>query len=83
MATSSNTDPGRSTRRTPFEPFRSVPDSFSRYDLTLLAIPIVFLCVLALGTALSVPLRTSVIAASLCGTVLVTDALFVNPPTGE
>ena len=83
MATSSNIDPGRSTRRTPFEPDRSIPDSLSRYDLTLLAIPVVFLCALALGATLSVPTQLSVIAAGLCGGVLVTDALFLNPPIEE
>lgn len=83
MATSSNTDPGPSARRTPFEPFRSILDSLSRYDLVLLAVPVVFLCALAIGTALSVPPRESVIAAALCGMALVTDALFLNPPIGE
>lgn len=83
MATSSNTDPGRSARRTPFEPFRSIPDSLSRYDVVLLAIPVVFLCALAIGTALSVSPRESAIAAALCGVALVTDALFLNPPTDE
>lgn len=77
-------DPGarRSDRRTPSDPL-PIPDSLSRYDLTLLVIPLAFLCALVVGTALPVPTSASLVAASLCGAVVLTDALFLNPPTGR
>lgn len=79
MAISTDPDAARTDRRTPSGPLRSL----SRYDLTLLVIPLAFLCSFALGTALSVPTRTVMVVASLCGAAAVTDALFLNPPTGR
>jgi len=85
VAISTDTDraPGRSDRRTPFDRFGTLPDSLSRYDLTLLVIPLVFLCGLVLGSALPVPTLASLLGASVFGAIVVTDALFLNPPTGR
>jgi hypothetical protein len=79
VAIGTSTETGRSDRRTPF----GALGSLSRYDLTLLVIPLAFLCSLALGSALPVPTTTALVGAALCGAALVTDALFLNPPTAR
>ena len=66
------------TRPLPLAP----PDSPSRYDLTLLAIPLAFLCALVLGSTLPVPTASTLLVAAICGAAAVADALFCNPPTG-
>jgi len=83
ISTDTDSDSGRSDRRTSFDRLGTLPESLSRYDLTLLVIPLVFLCAFVLGTALPVPTLASLVGASVFGAVVVTDALFLNPPTGR
>lgn len=52
----------------------------SRYDLVLTLIPASFLVATGLGTALSVPTTTAVLAAAAVSGLVVLDALFFNPP---
>ena len=81
MATSPDTEFRRTEhRREPVS--RSTLESLSRYDLTLLVVPLAFLCALVLGSALSIPTSAALAGAALCGAVAVADALFLNPPTG-
>jgi hypothetical protein len=82
VTVSTDSEPGCSARRTTFRSLAPL-DSLSRYDLTLLVIPLAFLCALAVGSALPVPTLVSLVGASLFGAVVVTDALFLNPPTAR
>lgn len=81
MAIGTDTDPRRTDRRKTLAP-GALSESLSRYDLTLLVVPIAFLCALVLNSALPVPTSTALAGAALCGAVVVADALFLNPPTG-
>lgn len=81
MATSAGTDTGRNDRRTPFGSLGG--GSLSRYDLTLLVIPLVLTLSGIVGAALPVPTRGALVAAALCAAVVVADALFLNPPTAR
>jgi hypothetical protein len=79
---STDSEPGRSVRRTPFRSLAPL-DSLARYDLALLVIPLAFLGALVVGSALPVPTLASLVGASLFGAAVVTDALFLNPPTAR
>ena len=79
MAISADTGTGRTDRRTPSDSI----DSLSRYDLTLLAIPLVMSLAGAVGATSPVPMRTALVVASLCAAAVVADALFLNPPTAR
>lgn len=81
MATSTDPEFRRTERRRRSTP-RALSRPLSRYDLTLLVVPLAFLCALVLGSALSVPTSAALAGAALCGAVVVADALFLNPPTG-
>lgn len=52
----------------------------SRYDLHLMAIPLIFAVAVLVGVVASITVQTAVFAASLVGAVIVVDGLFVNPP---
>ena len=79
MSVGTDSDAGRSDRRTTFDPL-GPPGSLARHDLVLLVIPVAFLCALALGSTLPVATPTALVAAALFGAAVVTDALFVDPP---
>ena len=81
MATSTDPEFRRTEGRRRSTP-RALSRSLSRYDLTLLVVPLAFLCALVLGSALSVPTSAALTGAALCSAVVVADALFLNPPTG-
>jgi hypothetical protein len=81
LATSTGAGNGRTDGRTSPLPL-APPDSPSRYDLTLLAISVAFLCALVLGSVLPVPSPVALVGAAIPGAVVVVDALFRNPPTG-
>jgi hypothetical protein len=53
----------------------------SRYDLVLAAIPLVFVLAAVVSVSVAVSLHTSVGVAALLSAVLVTDALYLHPPT--
>jgi hypothetical protein len=58
-----------------------VGDRLTRYDLILLAIPVALLASLLAHVAVGVPLRTTLVPASLVGALAIVDAVFLNPPT--
>ena len=81
MATSTDTELRRTDRRRRLAP-GALARSLTRYDLTLLVVPLAFLCALVLGSVLQVSTSAALSGAALCGAVVVADALFLNPPTG-
>ena len=52
----------------------------SRYDVYLVAIPLVFLAAILLAVVAPVSTQGSIFGASLLGTAILVDGLFVNPP---
>ncbi|WP_277542015.1 hypothetical protein [Haloarcula laminariae] len=58
------------------------PGSVSRYDLVLAVIPVAFLLTVVASGLLGVTMRTALAVGALLGAAVVTDALFLNPPTG-
>lgn len=62
-------------------PGSAVP-SLSRYDLTLLAIPTLFLALGLAATLFDVNHLLALATASLVSGLLVADSLFFNPPAG-
>lgn len=77
MATSTGTDVGRTDRRTSL----GSPGPLSRYDLTLLVIPLVLALSGLVGAASAVPTPAALLVGALFGAAVVVDALFLNPPT--
>lgn len=55
-------------------------NELSRYDVLLIALPAAFMLAALTGLLSSVPMRTALVGASLFGGVVLTDALFINPP---
>lgn len=72
MTTSGNTDVAAQPRRTAI--------SLSRYDLVLAIIPSAFVLSLLVGVLLSAPMELTLLPAAMVGTVVLADALFLNPP---
>jgi hypothetical protein len=58
----------------------SVLPSFTRYDLLLAVLPIVFLVSLLVGVVFSISIEFTLMAGSLLGVIALIDALFVHPP---
>jgi len=58
----------------------STATGISRYDLYLLAIPLVFLAATLIGVLAPVALHQSVFGGSLVAVGILLDGLFVNPP---
>lgn len=52
----------------------------SRYDLYLVALPLVFLTAILLAVVAPVSIQESVFGASLIGATILVDGLFINPP---
>lgn len=82
MAIGTRTENGRTGRRTGLARL-GLSGPLSRYDLVLFVIPLAFLFALVLGAALPVPTSAALVGAALCGVAVVTDALFLNPPTAR
>ncbi|MDG5777223.1 hypothetical protein VB773_00690 [Haloarculaceae archaeon H-GB2-1] len=59
---------------------RLLPESLSRYDLTLAVIPVAFVASLFVGQLLAIPVRNAVMAASVVGALALLDGLFLHPP---
>ena len=79
MSTRSDSSPG--PQRTQRRGVRSLA-SVSRYDAVLVLIPAILLLAVGATVTLGVPLPTALAAGSVLSVVAVTDALFLNPPTG-
>ncbi|WP_135663643.1 hypothetical protein [Halorhabdus rudnickae] len=54
--------------------------STTRYDLYLLAIPLLFVSAVVVGFLTPVSMQGSIFGASLLGVAILVDSLFVNPP---
>lgn len=68
-------------RPAPPDERRSIgPSRLSRYDLVLLAIPLVLLLAGLVGSATAVPVWTAVAVGALASLPLLADAMAVNPP---
>lgn len=52
----------------------------TRYDLVLTVIPLVFAMAVIATTALSVPLLAALAVGAVLSSIVLADALFVNPP---
>lgn len=69
--------PGRDRQATDLT---AAGDRLTRYDLILVAIPLALLASILAHLAVGVPLRATLLPASLVGAVAVIDAVFLNPP---
>ena len=81
MVTSRNTG-RRSSGRSLWTPLEGLPD-LSRYDAVLAAIPLVFALVLSAHAVLSVSVRHAILAGSLLSSLLLVDAIYLNPPSTQ
>ncbi|MDS0283538.1 hypothetical protein [Haloarcula onubensis] len=80
MSTRSDSSPGRGrTQRRG----TSYTAPVTRYDAVLLLIPVIFLLAVGAVAVFGVPVPTAMAAGSALSVVAVTDALFLNPPTGR
>lgn len=64
----------------PVERFDSALASPSRYDLALWLIPAAFLLAFVASAILPVSTRAALVGASLIGTLVIADAVALNPP---
>lgn len=80
MATSRNT--GHNSADNSFHSSRDGLPEPSRYDVVLAAIPLVFALALLAHVTLSVPLRPAIASGAVASSLLVVDAIYLNPPTG-
>lgn len=58
-----------------------IGSQLSRYDLVLAVIPFSFMLALVVAAVVSIPLHASMGASALFSSVLLADALYLNPPT--
>lgn len=75
MAVSRNTG-----HRKPETLWERVFGQLSRHDLVLTAIPLVFALSFVVAAALPVPFLAALATSAVVSTVVLTDALFLNPP---
>lgn len=54
----------------------------SRYDVLLAAIPVLLALALTVYVLFPIPFHLAVTGGAMLSCLLVTDALFLNPPTG-
>jgi hypothetical protein len=59
---------------------RLLPESLSRYDLTLAVIPAAFVLSLLARQLFTISSHAAVMAASLVGALALVDGLFLHPP---
>ncbi len=81
MTISPNTGNRRTDDR--FRAFRDGVPDLSRYDLLLAVVPLAFAAMLAGHLVLDVPLRVAVTGGAVIGTLVLADALYLNPPTSR
>jgi len=53
----------------------------SRYDLVLAAMPVLFVLAVLVAALLAAPLRLGIAVGAVGSIVLVTDVLYINPPS--
>lgn len=63
--------------------WRRVFGRLSRYDVLLAAIPLLLAVAVTVYVLFPVPFHLAVTAGATLSCLLVTDALFLNPPTGS
>lgn len=56
-------------------------DRVSRYDVALVAIPMLFVGMVIIGWILGLPTPLKVVLGGILAGIIVTDVLFINPPT--
>jgi len=78
MSTSRNT--GQSDRERPFSLPLDGLGSLSRYDVLLAVLPLGFALALLAQVVLDLSLHQAVAGGAVLGSVILTDALFLNPP---
>lgn len=78
MATSRHT--GHRTERTTSRRTLDRLLSLSRYDAVLAAIPLVFALALAVHALAGLSLHLAIAAGAVTSTVLLVDAIYLNPP---
>lgn len=72
---------GQNTRHRNSKAFwKRVVSQPTRYDLVLTAIPLIFVLAVALSAALSVPFLAALAVGAVVSSVVVVDAVFLNPP---
>jgi hypothetical protein len=81
MSTSRNT--GHSDPDRPFSLPLDGLGSLSRYDVLLAVLPLGFALALLGQVVLDLSLHQAVAAGAVLGSVVLADALFLNPPTEE
>lgn len=81
MATSRNT--GHRTGRTISRRTVDRLSSLSRYDAVLAAIPLVFTLALTAHALAGLSLHLAVTVAAVTSTLLLVDAIYLNPPVGS
>lgn len=69
-----------SERRKSETPWERVFGQLTRYDLVLTVIPLVFALAVVATTALSVPFLVALAGGAVLSSLVLADALFVNPP---
>ena len=79
MATSRNT--GLSSEASSHRSLLDRLSELSRYDVVLAAIPLVFALALSAHVALSVTLRHAIAGGAVVSTLLLVDAMYLNPPS--
>lgn len=62
--------------------WRRVVGRLSRYDVLLAAIPVLLALAMTVSVLFPVPFHLAVSGGAMLSCLLVTDALFLNPPTG-
>lgn len=55
---------------------------FSRYDIMLAVIPMVFVAAFVLMNILNYPVTAGVAVGATISSIFIVDSLFINPPTG-
>ena len=78
MSTSRNT--GHSDRQKPFSLPLDGLGSLSRYDVLLAVLPLGFALALLAQVVFDLSLHQAVAAGAVLGSIVLTDALFLNPP---
>lgn len=61
----------------------AVLDGLSRYDLLLALVPLGFALALLAHVVVGVPVLAAVAGGAMFGALVLVDALFVNPPSGN
>ncbi|WP_235019789.1 hypothetical protein [Natrialba sp. INN-245] len=69
--------------RDPFDALVDVLTAVNRYDLLLAIVPVVFAVALVGAGVFGVSLEAAMVVAAIVGVVVIVDACYLNPPTGQ